>query len=187
MKKNTKILLSISISIVIILSFYFFYVSHEENDYQFYYSVKIINTDITYNSTVIVPLPDFYQNEQYWTDILLTESIKNGVINITIVNTEYGKGLLINSSNNAMLNITLYKKVPTNSLTMMETLNNRTFVCNFYTYNYSTNLVSIDVDFENLKNINSTNKEGHYFSVHIYPAPIGWYEYPGIHHEYPDD
>ncbi|MBA3045554.1 MAG: hypothetical protein KKH41_04180 [Candidatus Thermoplasmatota archaeon] len=186
MKKITKIIISIIVSTILILSSYFIYTFNEGNEgyiYSFYYNVEILNDPLC-NSTVIVPLPDFYQNAQYWTDILLNNSFKEGNINVTVVNSVYGKGLLINSSEKAIINITLNQQVPADSLTMMTFINNRTFGCHYYTYNNSNNLVSIDVDFNNYRIINSINKVGHMFSAHIFPAPIGWYEYPGIHYEY---
>jgi hypothetical protein len=115
--KYKIIIFAIVISIVVIISSSYILL-REDHDYVFYYDVKVVSQGISANYTLIVPMPDFQEDKDNWTNILVSDSIKQGNMTVTMVNTEYGKGLMINSSTSFRFHYRLNESVPAESLTL---------------------------------------------------------------------
>ncbi len=185
MTRKLICILSICVVVIIILSTSYLLIFKENNNYVFYYNFEIFGQGQgePINYTVILPLPDFKEDITYWTQKILTESNREGEFNITVINTPYGRGLMINSSSSSLcrLYINLNVSVPVDSLTM----NNGekvgdSIIYTFYAYeNASSTALSLDVDMHNFEIIGADNKTGISTSVHVYPTPVGWFEYPG--------
>ena len=131
-RKKKCVLFSIVVAIIIVISSCYLLLPKDSYDYSFYYYVEICNIGIPVNSSVIVPMPDFQEDEIDWTELLLAESTKRGEMNLAVVNTDYGKGLMINSTGRCIISFNLTIQVPAQDLTMdNENMGNKFYVMNY--------------------------------------------------------
>ena len=179
-KKYLAIIGSIIVAILMITGYFYFLPSENENidneniTYSFYYDVEIQCSNPV-NSTVIVPYPAFYDNYNDWRNILLNQSIVDGQMDLSIVNTEYGRGLKIQSIHNeshgfSKLELSLNIEVPAQMLTMgYEGLGNKVFA----EFDNSSCWLCIHIDFHNYWIQNGT-KHGYRESAHAHLHSTGW-------------
>lgn len=178
--KKIYSLIAILVAIVVIIStLYYVELKPGKTTYTFYYNVEIQSFK-TVNSSVIVPLPAFLEDEDYWIDELLLNSIKQGYMNVTRINTEYGNGLMLNASSNCRFIFSCDEKVPVNDLAMSSDEHDTSAWYHFYSdYDNSTSSLSVDVDMYNFEYIDEQST-GPSISIHIFPSPMGWFEYPAF-------
>lgn len=185
MTRNKKIIMfALATALIIIIASYSLFVNQtDEPAHEFYYGVDILIQGEPTNYSLIVPMPDFQTEKDYWTNFLLSESIVEGDLTITIMNTSYGKGLMLNASDNCRLYLQLNESVPAENLTMNPIGSHYAFYA--FISNQTTS-ISIDVNMDNYEFINSTDKIGVSNRIHVYPVMSGWYEqYGGIIDTYP--
>jgi hypothetical protein len=148
----------------------------------FIYQVEIYDAgETSKNYSVIIPMPDFYKDESKWTDKIIQDSVKEGIMNISFVNTDNGRGLMINSSNRCELFFNCSVDVPSESLTMYNNISG----CAVYAYKDSTdgNYTKLAI-YVNLKRYIIEEKESPWpgsmktwYQLSVYPVAFGWSNY----------
>ena len=115
-KPLMKIIVSIIIVLVILAGFVF-YINYESYSYKFRYFVEI-TMDGTGSYSVIVPFPDFDENQPYWSDVILNNLTSDSTAIYGTVITEYGVGLAIHSNESCVLSMFSNNDIPFMDLTM---------------------------------------------------------------------
>ena len=188
MNRNIKYMsISLIVALILILSSTYLIYNVDNESHSFNYKIELRHSGYSFNSSIIVPIPNFTENEEYWINLLLNESNKEGKIDVSLVDTEYGLGMMINSSGFCSLSLEVDRHVPVSSSTMVKEINEdgNGIVHHFYSeYDNSTGWLSVDLDMHNYKITNSEIKIGFSTSAFVYPAPIGWFEWGGVYHEW---